>query len=201
VTARPPLRLALFGGAFDPIHNGHLAVARAAAARFRLDRLLFVPAARPPHKPACHAPYADRVRMIEIAVEEERDARFAVSLLEDGAGPSYSIDTIEKVRAEMPDGELFFLIGADAFADIRSWRRWREVARAVVFLVVSRPGHLYEIPPETRVERLDTVELPVSSSEIRPKLAAGKQDAGELLLDVPLRVLGYIASRHLYTGL
>ena len=192
MSARAPARLALFGGAFDPIHNGHVAVARAAAGRFRLDRVLFIPTARPPHKPACHAPYADRFRMVELAVDG--DPRFAVSRLEEGAGRSYSIDTIEKVRAQTaPGDELFFLIGADAFAEIRSWHRWRDVAREVVFLVVSRPGHLYEIPPETRVERLDTIDLPVSSSEIRQKLASG-----ELVLDVPSRVLEYITNRHLY---
>jgi len=186
------MRLALFGGAFDPIHYGHLAVARAAAERFRLDRVLFIPAARPPHKPACHAPYADRVRMAELAVEGE--ARFEVSRLEEGEGRSYSIDTIEKVRGRMRAGdELFFLIGADAFAEIESWHRWRDVARAVVFLVVSRPGHVYKIPAGTRVERLDSVEVPVSSSEIRRKLAAG-----EAAVDVPPKVLEYIAGRQLY---
>jgi nicotinate-nucleotide adenylyltransferase len=195
MTPPPPVRLALFGGAFDPIHNGHLAAARAAAGRFQLDRVLFIPAARPPHKAACHAPYADRVRMVGLALEG--DPLFEVSRIEEvaeGAGRSYSIDTIEKVRAQMAAGdELFFLIGADAFAEIGAWRRWRDVARAVAFLVVSRPGHVYEIPPETRVERLDTVDLPVSSSEIRRKLAAG-----QFVLDVPPSVLGYIASHHLY---
>jgi len=195
VSARPAARVALFGGAFDPVHNGHVTAARAAAERFRLDRVLFVPAARPPHKPACHAPYADRFRMIELAVEG--DPRFEVSRLEEGAARNYSIDTIEKVRAPMaPGDELFFLIGADAFAEIGSWRRWRDVARAVVFLVVSRPGHIYAVPPETRVERLDTIDLPVSSSEIRRKLAAG-----QLPLDVPSRVLEYIARQHLYAEL
>ncbi len=189
---REPARLALYGGSFDPIHNGHLAVARAAAARFRLDRVLFIPAARPPHKPACHAPYEDRCRMVELALAG--DSRFELSRLEEGEGRSYSIDTIEKVRARMaPPDELFFLIGADAFAEIGSWRRSSDVARAVVFLVVSRPGHVYDIPPETRVERLDTLDVPVSSSEIRRKLAAG-----ELVLDVPAPVLGYIARHGLY---
>jgi nicotinate-nucleotide adenylyltransferase len=186
------VRLALFGGAFDPIHNGHLAVARAAAGNFQLDRVLFLPAARPPHKPACHAPYDDRCRMVELAVAG--DTRFEVSRLEEGPGRSYSIDTIEKVRAQSASSdELFFVLGADAFAEIGSWHRWRDVARSVIFLVVSRPGHAYHIPPEARVERLDTLELPVSSSEIRRKLVAG-----ELVVDVPPDVLGYIAARHLY---
>lgn len=187
-----PLRLALFGGAFDPIHNGHLAAARAAAGRFRLDRVLFVPAGAPPHKPACHAPYADRLRMVELACAG--DPRLEASRLEEGPDPSYSIDTIEIVRARMaPEDELYFLIGADAFAEIGCWRRWRDVARAVTFLVVSRPGHVYNVPPETRVERLDTVDVPVSSSEIRRRLALG-----ETVLDVPPVVLGYIQRERLY---
>jgi nicotinate-nucleotide adenylyltransferase len=137
------MKLAIFGGTFDPIHKAHLAVARRAADRFHLDRVLFVPAAHPPHKAGItHAPYDDRVRMAEIACQGE--ARFEVSRLEEGLQRSYSIDTIEKMQARIgPADELFFIIGADAFAEIRTWRRWEDVARRVRFIVVSRPGHLY----------------------------------------------------------
>ena len=118
------MKLAIFGGTFDPIHAGHLAVAREASARFQLDRVLFVPAAHPPHKAGVtHAPYDDRVQMAELACRE--DPRFEVSRLEEGTARSYSIDTVEKVRATLaPGDELYFLIGADAFAEIRSWHRW-----------------------------------------------------------------------------
>jgi len=177
------VRLAIFGGTFDPIHLAHLAIAREAANRFQLDRVLFVPAAHPPHKHGVtHAPYEDRVRMAELACAA--DPRFEVSRLEEGTARSYSIDTIEKVRADLaPGDELFFVIGADAFADIRSWYRWRDVAAAVTFLVVSRPGHAYEAPEEARWQRIDQVDLPVSSSEIRRALAAG-QRPGELTAPV-----------------
>ncbi|MBZ5728509.1 MAG: nicotinate-nucleotide adenylyltransferase [Acidobacteriia bacterium] len=187
------MRLALFGGTFDPIHQAHLEIAGRAADRFHLDRILFVPAARPPHKAGVtHASYEHRVRMIEIACQG--NPRLALSRLEEGTERSYSIDTIEKVRAEMaPAGELFFLIGADAFAEIRTWRRWRDVAAAVRFLVVSRPGHVYETPPEVRLERLDNLELPVSSSHIRQALATGGRPA-----EVPPRVLDYIVEHALY---
>ena len=187
------MRLAIFGGTFDPVHNAHLTVARAAADRFGLDRVLFVPAAQPPHKAgATHAPYDDRVRMAELACAGE--PRFVVSRLEQDTLRSYSIGTIEKVRAHIaPGDELFFLIGADAFAEIRTWLRWRDVAQAVTFLVVSRPGHVYEPPPGARVERLDTVELRISSSEIRAALAAGKRPQG-----VPEPVLDYIFTHALY---
>jgi nicotinate-nucleotide adenylyltransferase len=187
------MRIALFGGTFDPIHKAHLAVAREAAARFALDRVLFIPAERPPHKQGgARAPYEDRVRMAELATAD--DPRFRVSRLEQGTARSYSIDTIEKARAALaPGDELFFIIGADAFAEIRTWRRWQDVAAAVRFLVVSRPNSAYETPPEARVDRLDTLSLPVSSSEVRAELAAGRRPP-----ELPEAVLRYIEERGLY---
>jgi nicotinate-nucleotide adenylyltransferase len=187
------LRLAIFGGTFDPIHRAHLEIARNAADRFQLDRVLFVPAAHPPHKAGItHAPYHHRVRMAELACQGQ--PRFEVSRLEEGTARSYSIDTIEKVRARIaPEDALFFLIGADAFGEIRTWRRWQDVARSVRFLVVSRPGHLYDTPPGVALERLDTVELPVSSSEIRRAIAAGERPA-----EVPKPVLEYVFAHGLY---
>jgi len=190
------MRLAIFGGTFDPIHNAHLAIARAAADRFDLDGVLFVPAARPPHKSGfTHAPYEDRVRMVQLACSGE--SRFEVSRIEEGTDCSYSIDTIEKVRARLaPGDDLFFIIGADAFAEIRTWHRWRDVAAAVHFLVVSRPGHQYSAPREVHASRLDSIELPVSSSEIRRALAAGARPS-----EVPVPVLDYITEHHLYQRL
>ena len=187
------MRLALFGGTFDPIHDAHLAIARAAAGQFHLDRVLLVPAAHPPHKAGgAHASYEDRIRMAELACGGE--SRLEVSRLEEGTARSYSIDTIEKVRTRMaPGDELFFIIGADAFAEIRTWLRWRAVARAVEFLVISRPGHVYDPPPGARIARLDKVELRISSSDIRMELAAGRRPAG-----VPELVLEYILRHGLY---
>lgn len=191
------MRLAIFGGTFDPIHQAHLAIAREATERCRLDRVLLVPAANPPHKTGVtHAPYEHRLRMAEIACRGL--AHLEVSRLEEGTRWSYSIETIEKVRARLAaDDELFFVIGADAFADIRTWKRWQDVARAVCFLVVSRPGAIYEAPPEVRLERLDRLELAISSSEIRRELAAGRRPA-----EVPREVLDYILEHGLYgTGI
>jgi nicotinate-nucleotide adenylyltransferase len=187
------MRIALFGGTFDPIHNAHLAVAREAADGFRLDRVLFIPAAHPPHKQhGAHASYEDRVRMAELATAG--DPRFCVSRLEQGAGRSYSIDTIERVRATLaPDDSLFFIIGADAFAEIQTWRRWREVAEAVRFIVVSRPNSKYDPPTEVRFERLDTLSLPVSSSDVRAALAQGRRPR-----ELPAPVQRYIEDRALY---
>jgi nicotinate-nucleotide adenylyltransferase len=185
-------RLALFGGAFDPIHNAHLQIAREAVRRFDLDQVLFVPAARPPHK-RLHADYEDRYRMVELALENQPG--LSASRLEAGTAQSFSIDTIEKLKAGMTAGDrLFFIIGADAFAEIRTWKRWRDVAEAVEFIVVSRPGHRYEVPGETRVHSLDTLDLPVSSSEIRARLASGDDS-----VDAPAAVVQYIRERKLYS--
>lgn len=187
------MKLALFGGTFDPIHKAHLSLARLAAEQFQLDRVLFVPAFHPPHKAGItHAPYEDRVRMAELACQGQ--PQFEVSRIEEGTAQSYSIDTIERLRGGLSAGdELYFLIGADAFAEIRTWHRWRDVARSVRFLVVSRPGHEYTVPSGVRVERLDTLELPVSSSEIRRALAAGQSPS-----EVPATVLDYTKQHGLY---
>lgn len=186
------MRLALFGGAFDPIHNAHLRIANEAIRRYELDKVLFVPSARPPHK-QLHAPYEDRYRMVELAVADE--PRMVASRLEVGTTQSFSIDTIEKLKQELAaEDRLFFLIGADAFAEIRTWKRWQDVLKAVEFIVVSRPGHRYEIPEGARVHRLDTLDLPVSSSEIRERLAAGDDR-----VEAPAAVLRYIGERNLYS--
>jgi nicotinate-nucleotide adenylyltransferase len=184
------MRLALFGGTFDPIHNAHLTVAREAAAQFHLDEVWFVPAAHPPHK-SDHtgATYEDRFRMTELACQV--DPRFVASRLEAGESKSYSVDTVERVRArgEQP----YFIIGADAFAEITSWHRWQDLVRMTEFIVVTRPGHKYATPAGARVHRLETVALPVSSSEVRRKLAAG-----EIPPELPAAVGRYIAERGLY---
>ena len=185
------MRLALFGGTFDPIHNAHLTVAREAADQFQLDQVWFIPAANPPHKSDhSSAGYEERFRMTELACQT--DPRFIASRLEEADRKSYTIDTVERVRAlgETP----YFIIGADAFAEITSWHRWQELLSLTDFIVVTRPGHnSYIAPPGARVHRLDTVALPVSSSDIRRRLANGEAPA-----DLPAAVAQYIAQKGLY---
>ena len=186
------MRLAILGGTFDPIHRAHLALAREATSRYQLDRVMFVPASQPPHKSGVtHASYADRVRMTELACAGE--PRFEVSRLEEGRA-SYSIETITKIRATLAPGDgLFFLIGADAFAEIETWRRWREVVDSVTFIVASRLGRSYRVPDGASVERLEGLDLPYASSAIREELAAGRRPAA-----VPEVVLTYIVEHGLY---
>jgi nicotinate-nucleotide adenylyltransferase len=153
---------------------------------------LFIPAAHPPHRlNGPLADYEDRFRMVQLACANDSD--FEASRLEEGSEISYSILTIERVRAATNADPLYFLIGADAFAEIGSWHRWQDVIAAVTFLVVSRPGAKYRIPPGARVLRLENVDLSISSSEVRNLI---KTDAAEL--PVPVSVADYIRERGLY---
>ena len=182
------MRRAIFGGTFDPVHKAHLVVAREAADAFSLDQVLLIPAGNPPHKTA-GTEFEHRYRMVELACAA--DQRFVPSRLEEGQQKSYSIHTIERVKAE--GGDVFFIIGADAFAEIQTWFHWEDVVREAEFIVVTRPGHGYESPPGARVHRLDTVALPVSSSEIRERLARGETPE-----EVPEKVARYIGEHGLY---
>ena len=136
------MRLALFGGTFDPVHSGHVEAALATVEQHALDRVLVVPCGRPPHKPeSCQASYEHRFRMVQFACEA--DSRMEAHRLEEprlDGEPNYSIDTIRRVAAEFRfDPPLRLVVGADAYAEVGQWRAADEVRRAVEFLVVARP--------------------------------------------------------------
>jgi nicotinate-nucleotide adenylyltransferase len=188
---------AVFGGTFDPIHDAHLAMAHAALGQtglgggFGLRRILFVPAANPPHKRGVSmASWEDRVRMVELACAGVPE--FEVSRIEKDADPSYSVLTIERLLAA-GEGPLAFLIGADAFAEIRTWHRWQDLIRLVEFIVVTRPGSGYDAPAGCVVHELDGLDLPVSSSEVRDGILRGETN-----VPVPEAVIGYIREHRLY---
>jgi nicotinate-nucleotide adenylyltransferase len=187
--------IGLFGGTFDPIHNAHLRMAQETAGQCGLSRVLLIPAAVPPHREAgTMAGYEDRFRMVEIACEG--DPLLEASRLEERPEKSYSVLTVERFRASLHGPiSVYFIIGADAFAAVRTWFRWEDLAGMVTFAVVGRPGAVYDIPSGVRVERVDGVNLPISSSEIRAKLAEGDDD-----VDLPRGVLDYIRAHRLYTA-
>ncbi|ABF39026.1 nicotinate-nucleotide adenylyltransferase [Candidatus Koribacter versatilis Ellin345] len=142
------MNVALFGGTYDPIHLGHLAVARAAAERFNLKQIHFVPAYIPPHKQKqAISSFGHRYTMISLATAG--DPRFIPSLLESpdaiqrsGLDASYSFDTVRRMKSRLKKGDkLYFLIGMDAFADIAKWRNPVEVLRECEFIVANRPGY------------------------------------------------------------
>jgi nicotinate-nucleotide adenylyltransferase len=186
-------RICLFGGTFDPIHCAHLEIAGEAVRRFALDRVLFIPAGLPPHKTGNSVtPYEDRFRMVALACAGA--PRFEPSRLEEGAGRSYTIDTVRRFKGTLTaDDDLFFLIGADAFDEIETWKSWRELIALMAFIVVTRPGGSYNVPEGATVLPLTGIEIPVSSSSIRARLAAG-----EATPELPGAVRDYINAHGLY---
>jgi len=184
-------RTVLFGGTFDPIHDAHIEVAREVLRRFEVARVVFIPATRPHHKDrGAQASFEDRVRMAELACAGE--PRFEVSRIEENFERSYSILTVEKMLAEGA-GPLSFLIGADAFAEIETWHRWKELVRMVEFIVVTRPGAEWRLPAGAKVVEMPGLRLPISSSEVRRALASGEPD-----VPVPPAVREWIRERGLY---
>lgn len=140
----PPLQLGLLGGTFNPIHNGHLAIAREVRDRLQLDRVLFIPAGDPPHKDdRSLAPAAARYEMVRLAIANTPS--FALSDIEvRRKGKSYSIDTIRTLKQQLePAADLYFIIGLDAFLDIHHWRAPLELLQLCRFVVVPRQGLSY----------------------------------------------------------
>jgi nicotinate-nucleotide adenylyltransferase len=157
------MRLGLLGGTFNPIHNGHLAIARQTREALALDRILFIPTSDPPHKlPQSLAPAKDRYEMVRLAIGS--DPLLAVSDVElRRSGTSYSIDTVRQLQQEYgPQTELFFLIGLDAFLEFPSWHEPNTLLTLCSFIVISRPGLSFQalstlplLPPLSQQSLLD----------------------------------------------
>jgi nicotinate-nucleotide adenylyltransferase len=202
---RAGTRLGFFGGSFDPPHLGHLAIARAAAKAFSLDRVLVVPTAQQPLKPTgLVAPFEARLAMVALLCAD--DASFEASPLEapntDGT-PNFTVDTLAQLRSSLDEGdEIFVLIGADAFLDLRRWRQPERLLQLAEWVVISRPGFwLDDLSPLAlsaaelaRVHVLGGVAEPASATRIRQLLHAGSDCAGLL----PPAVVRYIRDHHLY---
>jgi nicotinate-nucleotide adenylyltransferase len=139
------MKIALFGGTFDPVHRGHLAVAQAAVKKFKLDLIYFAPADIPPHKQKRElTDFRHRFAMLALATAS--DKRFVPSLIDAPTGrPNYSVDTVRRLKAQLgKSDQLFFLIGMDAFKDIPTWRKPIELLSLCDFIVVTRPGFSLE---------------------------------------------------------
>lgn len=169
------MKIGLFGGSFDPVHMGHLLVARAAREEAGLARLFFIPAAQSPFKPDSQpAPGAERLRWLRLALAGDSTAEVDDQEIRRG-GLSYTIDTVRAYAREYPAAELFYLIGADQTAQLRLWREAAELARLAQFLVIPRPGEApSELAAPFRGQVLHGLPLGVSSSEIRARLRAGQ---------------------------
>jgi nicotinate-nucleotide adenylyltransferase len=195
-----PTRIGIFGGTFDPPHDGHVAAARAVTEQLGLDRLLLVVANDPWQKSGRRAvsPAADRYELTELLAEEIPVAEASRLEMERG-GPSYSVDTAEEILAEAGGhpAELFLVIGADLVPELHSWHRSDDLRRLVTLAVVSRPtGAPPAIPPGWRAERVDGPQVAVSSSEVRGLLREGRSVEGM----VPEPIIRCIVRHDLYAG-
>jgi len=169
------VRIGVLGGTFDPPHIGHLIVAQDAWSALGLERVLFVPAAVPPHKRGVAITPAEvRLAMVEAACAD--DPRFEACDLEiRRGGTSYTVDTLRALKERDPRGALFFLLGADQFRDIHKWRSPLELARLAELVVLSRPGYPIEEPKiEIPYRRLDVTCVDISATEIRRRVSAGE---------------------------
>jgi len=196
-------RIGILGGTFDPIHAGHLAAAEAAIACADLDRVVFVPASVPPHRPPAVAQAQQRLEMCRLATAG--DQRFAVADVElRREGPSYTVDTLVELHRHHPSDELFLVLGWDAARLFPTWREPDQVRSLASMVIVGRPGS--DAPEEAQLKAVglggEGVVLclrptpDVSASEIRRAVAAGEPISGK----VPTPVERYIASHGLYAG-
>ncbi|MCX6348677.1 MAG: nicotinate-nucleotide adenylyltransferase, partial [Candidatus Aureabacteria bacterium] len=203
----PSYRIGILGGTFNPVHNGHLLIAREALRKFRLDRILFIPVALPPHKaPADLAPASNRLAMLGLALRGKK--KFSISRLEIArGGKSYTARTVRELKKRFPRAEIYLIVGADNLQEIASWKRIGEVVRRGRFIVVTRPGFpLRDIAGENAAwagrilspgaDNLIELELPVSSSGIRERARRGMSLKGL----VPPAVSRYIREKALYGG-
>jgi nicotinate-nucleotide adenylyltransferase len=195
VTAGCP-RLGVMGGTFDPIHHGHLVAASEVAARYALDEVIFVPTGQPWQKSErTVSPPEHRYLMTVIATAS--NPRFTVSRVDiDRGGPTYTVDTLGDLHAADPDAQLFFITGADALAQILSWRDVDQVFRYAHFVGVTRPG--YELDgkhlPDGVVSLVEVPAMAISSTDCRDRVAAGRP----VWYLVPDGVVQYISKAHLY---
>lgn len=209
-----PKKIGVFGGTFDPVHIGHLRSALEVAEFMALDQLRLIPSARPPHREAPQVSAADRLAMVELAVADLPPLQVDDRELKRDK-PSYSIDTLESLRAELAaDDQLFLIIGWDAFCGLPSWHRWQELLEHCHILVLQRPDADNEAPetlrnllaarsindplalegPGGQISFIWQTPLAVSATHIRTLLASGR--SARFLL--PDAVLTYIHAHGLY---
>ncbi len=184
------MKIGLFGGAFNPVHNGHMAIAHAAIKTAKLDKLIFIPTGNAPHKKESSVSREDRYNMLVEAIRGEKNM-FISDYEINREEVNYSADTVEYFKSVYPDDELFFLIGDDSYKQLNSWYQPDRILENATLLVFPREGA--NITPPAIEIPMDRVE--VSSSNIREKIKMGK-DCRNLL---PKSVFDYIIKRNLYT--
>jgi nicotinate-nucleotide adenylyltransferase len=196
------MSLGIFGGSFDPVHSAHLALARACQQQAKLDAVWFTPTAIQPLKQkGPRATDSQRLEMLRLATADEPTWQVC-SIEIDRGGFSYTVDTLRQIREELPEANLFFLIGADALQDVAKWKEPREIFRMSTPLVVSRAGQpsadMEELKllctSDTQPQSIEMPAMDVSSSEIRRRIAAGQRIDNS----VPRAVAEFITRHGLY---
>jgi len=204
-------KIAILGGTFDPIHNGHLAAADTVASTFQVDEVHFVPAFSPPHKQSrgITSPFH---RFAMVALATLPFDRFRTSTIEvDALEKRYTVETLEAMNRENPGGELLFIIGTDMYQEIEAWKNFRRLFDLAHLVIVNRPGFPFRedvapfqvikepqvvtLPEKTAVFYLPFVELPISSTEIRDDRRRG----AEVRQWLPPLVWSYIERNKLYS--
>jgi nicotinate-nucleotide adenylyltransferase len=203
------MRLGVFGGTFNPVHLGHLILAEQCREQGRLDQVVFIPAARPPHKQSTElASYTQRVEMLTLATSGQ--PAFRIDELEkDRPGPSFTIDTLLQLRERHPEAEMFLIIGSDTLRDLPQWYQPVRILELAGLLVVPRTG--WSIPGEAEVKktlpvpdcfplRYQKCEIPlidIASRDLRRRIAQGRS----VRYMVPRAVEAYVQDKNLYTSM
>lgn len=202
------MRIGIFGGSFDPVHNAHLALAEACHQGASLDRVLFVPAAQQPHKPA--GPVAEakhRLAMLQLAIVGQSHLEVSDVEISRG-GVSFTVDTLREIASRNPDSKLYLLMGADTLQDLPTWRDPQTICKLATPLAVHRPGEPLidftvlspiasdEVLKDAQQHVIDMPLLDISSSKVREHVGLGKS----ISESVPASVAAYIVERGLYRG-
>ena len=197
--------IGILGGTFDPVHYGHLVIAEAARDQLGLDRVEFLPANDPPHKPNDSVSAArDRVAMVSAAIHTID--YFELNCIEiERAGPSYTVDTLERIRDTRSGDELYFIVGGDSLRDLPTWRSPRRILELATLAVVNRPGAAYDLGGleaslpglASRVRFIETPLIDLSSTELRRLCASGHS----IRFQTPDPVITYLLENGLYREL
>ncbi len=191
-----PRRIGLFGGTFDPPHNAHVALASLALSELALDELRWIPTGQPWQKSRQITPAAQREAMVRLAMEGE--PRFMIERCEiKRQGPSFTLDTVRELRATKPGAEWLLIIGQDQYANLHTWRDWRDLLALVTLAVANRPVVAAQPHPDVHTATQHVVPLYilyVAATDIRAPAAAGQ----DIIALVPAGVARYIEANHLY---